>query len=452
MPRPPTGTIGRAARTSPTPSMMVEAPAPEPEPRISEIPTTPAGKVAKAKARLLHGSLGGREEAERLLTEALREGSIDAADVLDGLLKDEPAQRATLVKIRRQAVELAPGNTERLLALKEAARADQNTNYVRAIDHVLRAFDPAAGPLPPPPLTAQNAQPGILTLLTRHSREPAGESFGATWEGAQAIFAKSPAAAGMTTGVERVVAGGATALSRLYEVALRLLDPPRFTLFHKRLIGLGKPAQGEVPLSETGAPLATTVALLNTPAAVLTGDASEDTSELRWIIGGALASVLPQNALMFGLPEADGRSLWNVLLGAFGPPGIITVERKDAQLADMLWQTLAPRTQRRLKELLATAEATPFELVLERAKQSGRRVGLFLTGDFGHAVRRTLLDFPQTDTRDLETPGGLERLCRQLPALADLLRLAVRPEYADARWHLPTQAAQRLASGKLRPV
>ena len=36
--------------------------------------------------------------------------------------------------------------------------------------------------------------------------------------------------------------------------------------------------------------------------------------------------------------------------------------------------------------------------------------------------------------------------------LADLLRLAVRPEYADARWHLPTQAAQRLASGKLRPV
>jgi hypothetical protein len=113
---------------------------------------------------------------------------------------------------------------------------------------------------------------------------------------------------------------------------------------------------------------------------------------------------------------------------------------------------LAPRTQRRLKELLGASEATPFELVLERAKQSGRRVGMFLTGDFAHAARTTLRDFPQADMAELERPGGLEKLARQFPALADLLRLAVRPEYADARWHLSNQAAQRLASGKLRPV
>jgi hypothetical protein len=417
-------------------------------PSISEIPTTPAGKVAKARARLVHGS---REEAEKLLTEALREGSIDAADLLDQMLKDEPSRRGSLLKVRRQAVELNPGSTTRLIALRDAARADQNPNYVRAIDHILRAFDRAAGPVPPPPLTAQNAQPGILTLLTRHSLEAAGEAFGVVWEGATAVFAKTPASVGMS-GLERVVPGPTSALSRLYDVALRLLDTPRFTLFHRRPSTLGKPRKGELSFEEEGAPIELSVALLPTPAAVLSGDAGEDSLDLRWVVGQALSCVLPQNALVLGLAQDEARALWGVILGAFGPPGLVTVDRKDAQLADILWQTLAPRTQRRLKQLLAGVDATPFELVLERARQSGRRVGMFLTGDFAHAARRVLADFPQANPEELERPGGLERLCAQLPSLADLLRLAVRPEYADARWHLPTPAAQRLTSGRMPPV
>ncbi len=437
------------ASADPQPPPDTTRMASEPARAASEIPTTPAGKVAKAKARLVHGS---REEAERLLTEALREGSIDAADLLDSLLKDEPARRAALIKVRRQAVELNPGNTARLMALRDAAKADQNTNYVRAIDHVLRAFDKVTGPLAPPPLTAQASQPGILTLLTRHSHEPAGEAFGVVWEGAPAVFAKSPAAAGMT-GLERVVPGPTSALSRLYEAALRLLDTPRFALFHKHTTNLGKPKKGgELPFEEEGTPLTLSVALLTTPAAILAGDAREDSADLRWTLGQALSCVLPQNALVLGLPQAEARSLWSVILGAFGPPGLVTVDRKDAQLADMLWQTIAQRTQRKLKELLQTSDATPFDLVLERARQSGRRVGMFLTGDFAHAARTVIADFPQSDAADLERPGGLERLCAQLPSLADLLRLAVRPEYADARWHLPTPASQRLASGRLPPV
>jgi hypothetical protein len=400
--------------------------------------------VAKARARLLHGS---PDEAEKLLTEALREGSIEAADLLDQLLRDEPARRAALLKVRRQAVELNPGNTQRLLALRDAARADQNTNYTRAIEHVLRAFDKQLGPVVPPPLSAQNSQPGMLTLLTRHSHEPAGEAFGEAWDGAPAIFAKTPAAAGMT-GLERVVPGPTSGLSRLYDAALRLLDIQRFALFHKRS-NLGRPKKDELHFDEEGAPLELGIALLATPAAILSGDINEDTNDLRWILGRALAAVLPQNALVLGLPLEEARSLWTVLLGAFGPPGLVAVDRKDAQLADMLWQTLAPRTQRRLKELLASSEATPFELVLERGRQSGRRVGMFLTGDFAHAVQTVRADFPPSAAVDLERPGGLEKLCAQLPAVADLLRLAVRPEYADARWHLPTPASQRLAFGKL---
>lgn len=445
-PPPPEGSSPRAA--TPAPPALATRASPPPPRAASEGSTPPAGKVAEARARLADGA---REEAETLLNEALREGSVEAADLLDRLFVDEPARRGALLKVRRQAVELNPGNLGRLRALRDAARADQNTNYVRAIEHVLRAFDAVAGPFPPPPLTAQSAQPGMLTLLTRHSREPAGEAFGVVWEGAPEVFAKSPAAAGLS-GLERVVPGPTTALSRVYEAALRLLDTPRFALFHKRAGGLGKPRKGELPLEEEGKPLSASVGLLSPPAAILSGDAREDSADLRWVLGEALSCVLPENALVLGLGPSEARALWGVLLGAFGPPGLVTVERKDADLADMLWQTLAPRTQRRLKELLAASEATPFDLVLERARQSGRRVGMFLTGDFGHAARRVLASFPDADAAELERPGGLERLCAELPSLADLLRLAVRPEYADARWHLPTPASQRLASGRLPPV
>lgn len=37
----------------------------------------------------------------------------------------------------------------------------------------------------------------------------------------------------------------------------------------------------------------------------------------------------------------------------------------------------------------------------------------------------------------------MQRLCEALPSLADLYRLAVRPEYADARWHVPAPQSTR---------
>jgi hypothetical protein len=386
-------------------------------------PDPHAARVVEARAKIAAGS---REEGEKLLADALRDGSIDAADALDELLSTDPARAPALLKVRRQAVELRPGDMKRLASLRDAARLDQNPNYVRAIEHVLRAFDPSQGIVPPPPLSVQNTQPGMLTLLTRHSRETAGEAFGVVWEGATGMFAKPPTAYRMT-GLERVAPGPMWALSRLYEVALRLLDTPRFALYQRRGSG----------------PLTLTVALLQTPSAILGGDAREDGPDVRWMLGHALASVLSPNALPIGLPEAEGRVLWEVMLGAFGPPARARMEKTHANLAEMLWQTLAPRAQRRLKELLGSDDPTPFDLVVERANQSGRRVGMFLTGDFAHAARTVISEHPAMDVTLLERPGGLAKLCAALPSLADLYRLAVRPEYADARWYVPTPSSAR---------
>ncbi len=59
-----------------------------------------------------------------------------------------------------------------------------------------------------------------------------------------------------------------------------------------------------------------------------------------------------------------------------------------------------------------------------------------MSGDFGHAARVLFAEYGE-DPRELEVPGALERRCRDLPSLADLFRLAVRPEYAEARWQAP---------------
>jgi len=426
----------------PTPIAPLVAPSP-PAPNVTAGSTTAvsamnrpdplAARVAEARAKI---AAGAKEEAEKILSEALRDGSIAAADALDGMLSGEPSRSAALLKVRRQAVELRPGDMLRLVALRDAARLDQNPTYVRAIEHVLNAFGTDRPAVAPPPLSAQSTQPGMLTLLTRHSREPAGEAFAAVWEGAQGLFAKSPTAYGMT-GLERVAPGPVSPLSRLYEVALRLLDTPRFALFHRRSTG----------------PLSLTVALLAAPSAILAGDAREDSREVRWMFGHALAAVLPQNALPLGLPEQEARTLWDVLATAFGGSNRATkLDAAHARLAEMLWQALAPRTQRRLKDLLAEADATPLELVIERAKQSGRRVGMFLTGDFEHAARAVVAEHSAFDPAELTQPDGLARICAELPALADLYRLAVRPEYADARWRVPAPASARFATGGVPPV
>jgi hypothetical protein len=69
-------------------------------------------------------------------------------------------------------------------------------------------------------------------------------------------------------------------------------------------------------------------------------------------------------------------------------------------------------------------------------------VGLFLAGDFGTAAR-ALLSERRVSLQLLGDPHSLAPLCSELPDLADLLRLAVSPEYAEARWHPVAPASQR---------
>jgi hypothetical protein len=274
----------------------------------------------------------------------------------------------------------------------------------------------------------------MLAFLARPSMDASGEALGLLWEGAMQLFVRDAASYGIT-GVERVVPGPSSAIARLYDVSMRVLDAPRIPLF--------------VPRTSAGKPTSH-VALLSTPSVILTGDVREETADLRFALGRGMAGALPQNVLRLGLPAPEGRALTDAMLAAFGSPDTgPRLDARTARLAESFWQIVPARTQRRLQELLGTAARVEYEELLARAHQSGRRIGLFLSGDFACAARSLLAE---SGMRTVQEPsvGDLRRLCQQLPSLADLLTLAVSPEYASARWRSIASAAPRgtISSGR----
>jgi tetratricopeptide (TPR) repeat protein len=389
-------------------------------------------RLALGRARLESGDTRG---AEPLLWQALADGLVDAGDMLAPLLASAADRTRDLVRVRRQQVTLDPGDVGRLESLRAAALADGDRVYARAIEHVLRAFDPGAGPLPPPPLAAQPEQSGIFAFLARPAMDALGEALSLLWEGAPQLFAREASSYGIT-GVDRVMLGSSSVIARLYEAAVRVLEAPRIPLF--------------VPRGSSGAPLAR-VAVLSQPAVILSGDVREETVEIRFALGRGMAAALPHNALRLGLPPNEGRAVRDALRAAFGAPELgRRVEARAAQLAEAFWQGIPARTQRRLQELLGAAPVADYEELVERAHQSGRRVGMFLCGDFGYAARVALAEsVPRLEEEP--NPSTLHTICRTVPALADLLRLAVSPEYADARWHVvqpPMQRSSASSSGR----
>jgi len=379
--------------------------------------------------------LGDAGGAEPLLWEALADGLSQAGDLLAPLIGGLADRTADMVRVRRQQAVLEPGDISRLESLRTAALADDDRVYARAVEHVLRAFDPGAGPVPPPPLSSQPAEAGILALLARPSSDAPGEALALLWEGATQLFARDASSYGIT-GVERVVPGHSSVIARLYEVAMRVLEAPRIPLF--------------VPRMSTGSPVAH-VAVLSPPSVILAGDVREETTELRFALGRGMAAALPQNVLRLGLPPGEARAVLDAMRAAFGPPEAGSrIDARTARLAESFWQVVPARVQRRLQELLATVPLGEYDDLVARAHQAGRRVGLFLAGDFAFAVRVLLSESQSRGGHAPPSLSTLRQLCESLPPMADLLRVAVSPEYAQARWHAVAPAGPRgtMSSGR----
>jgi hypothetical protein len=357
--------------------------------------------------------------------------------MLASLLEAVPERASELVRVRQQLADLEPGDSRRLEDLRRAAIADKNLVYARALEHVARSFDPGAGPLSPPALGAQNEQPGMLALLTRASSDRVAQALACVWEEAPGLFATDEATPALE-GAERVQAGGTSPMARLYEAAIRLLDIHAVPLFVRR----------------SDEPLVARVVMTSPPAALLTGCPSDDNSCVRFVLGQALASALPTSVLAMAPSPDEARGIWEAIVAAFGPPEASrSMGLGRGHLPEALWQALPARTQRRLQAMLATVRHYDLDEAVERMRQAGRRVGLFLAGDFGFAGRLLLAEKIGSTGGEPPTLVGqsLSQICALHPSILDLFRLAISPEYADARWRPGSPSSYnrlRVASGR----
>lgn len=369
-------------------------------------------------------------DTEQTLLRALSHGSIEAGKELIQQLENRSDRTQDLVNVCRRVSLLLPGDLWVLERLFAATTADRNISYARAVEHVLRAFEPGAAPLEPPPLADQIEQPDrACAMLFRETTGAANEALGLVWSGAQHIFRRDPSSYGVT-GLERVSPTAPNALARLYGAASRLLGTTRTPVFQRK----------------SGEPVTINVALLSPAALIVNGEVRSTSPVLAYHLGAMLAATFPEHVLLFGSPESQAKNVLRALLAAFGPPQAGRRHLASvATLAEMLWESIPARDQRRLRELCDAPEAIDYEIAFVSARQAVRRAGLFVSGDLTTAVREACADLG-VSARGLDGPGGLAALCASSPAIADLVRLATSPEYADARWQ-PARPGGRPPSG-----
>lgn len=412
--------FGLTLRATPPPKPITAKPA-EPAAHRAEPPDsvrlgTPAAAVAAPRRS---------SDPEDELLAALARGSIEAGKELVRRLEGHPDRAEDLVGVCRRVAHLSPGDRALLEKLYEATLAARNDVYARAVEHALRAFDPEAAPIEPPPLSDQQEQAErVHALLFREVTVPAVEALGMVWNGAQHLFRRDLASYGLTgAGIERVSPTAPTPVAQLYGAATRHLGMTRIGLFHDR----------------NGEAVTLDVALLSPPALLLKGDVREATPTFAYHLGAMLAATLPEHVLLYGASEQQVTDVLRALLVAFGPPmrgsGLGTV----AGLAERLWESVPARSQRRLRELCEDTDQMNYQAAASAASRAARRAGLFVCGDLTTSVREACADLG-VSSRSMEASGGLAALCSSSPAIADLVRLATTPEYASSRFRRTSTA------------
>jgi cellulose synthase operon protein C len=405
-----------------------EPPMPREEPGSPRTPSVPAPGPS-SEPRPAVGAFRPLSGTEETLLEALSRGSIEAGRELSRQLENRADRSHDLVTVCRRVAALLPGDRDALERLYEALLADKNLVYARAVEHVLKAFEPTAEPVVPPPLADQpESSDSVRGMLLRDNTSAATEALALVWEGAGHVFRRDPGTYGVT-GLERVPIGAPTPLARAYSGAARMLGA-RTPVFQRRSAG----------------PVTLSIALLAPPAVIVSGEVARDSAQLRFHVGAMLAAAMPEHALLFGSVESQVRGILKALSLAFGPPqeshsNVTSI----ANLAEVLWESISTRAQRRLRELCDEPSQLDYELAMATARRSVRRAGLLCAGDIKVALREACSEEGIAPSA-FEAAGGLASLCSASPAVADIIRFATSQEYAEARWQ-PAKGGSRPSSG-----
>ncbi|HEX2874042.1 MAG TPA: hypothetical protein VHP33_22455 [Polyangiaceae bacterium] len=391
------------------------------EPQIPEVrlpdprPTFDSRPEIQAALDMSATFVGQEASGEQSLYDALRRGSIDAGTELVRQLEHRPSRAHDLVSVARRLALLQPGDVQAVSRLHDAALLDRDPVYARAVEHVLSVLSSGQA-AEPPALSDQPEQPdAVRALLFREQSSRALEALSLVWEGAEHVFRRDPSTYGVT-GLERVPAGAPTPLARSYAALARSLGLLRTPLFQRRSAG----------------PVTVSLALLSPPAVILSGDVRQDSPELRFHLGAMLAAATPQYALLFGSPESQGRAVLRGLAFAFSPPRANAGNSGAVlNLAEVLWESIPARLQRRLRELCEDPDALDYDLAISAAKLAVRRAGFFGSGDLGVSLRQVAAEEDYAlDTAD----QNMRTFVRDNATARNLYSLALGAEYAHTRF------------------
>src|SRR5262249_56016430 len=110
-----------------------------------------------------------------------------------------------------------------------------------------------------------------------------------------------------------------------FAAASRLLGMTRTPLFQRK----------------SGESITINVALLSSPALLLTGEVKMESPVLGYHLGVMLAATMPEHVLLYGAPESQVENILRALVAAFGPPqGGRDHLASVATLAEMLWESI----------------------------------------------------------------------------------------------------------------
>ncbi|WP_437983144.1 hypothetical protein [Sorangium sp. So ce117] len=427
---------GRSSAGAPQPGPPVSAPA-------SIQPPSSATRLVAAWS-----SSAAESFEEAALFRELAAGSYDAGERLIKSFAPRDDRSREALAVRRMQAHLRLGDRGTLERLQAAAIADKNMTYARAIEHVLRAFDgdepsdrTGEGVVTPPPLATQRDAPELVSaLLFRDLESPVNEALAIVWE--TGLYRRDAGQSGLVPS-ERIQPTSPTLLGEIYGVMAAHLGLLRTALFHQRApLPAPSPPEGQI-------------IRVNPPAVLLRGEVREDTPELRYLLGAQLAGAMPEHVLVNTSSEDELRTLLSAIVAAFGPleatahsargnPAVVRLEQN-------LWQLIPPRAERRLREICDSADKITYEGAVKTTRTAMRRAGLFAAGNVATAVRATLKERGLELAVPLSDPEGLAAACVAVPEIADLVRLATRMEYAEARWQPGTvPSLRRVDTGSSR--
>lgn len=356
---------------------------------------------------------GPREEE---LFSAFTQRSIDAGQELVTRLSGQRHRVRDAVLIARMLVWLLPGEAEPLRVLKRAVEADHDRVFALALSQVVDGvLEGKSERLAAPALERQLEQPqDVRAMLFGDLNAPACEALAIVWQSAGRALVSHWAAPDLSAAEP---AAASTPLGATYVQVARLLGMKRTPLLVH---------------AESSGPFTLEVVLAAQPTLLARGEAPPPGARLAHELGAGLASILPSHVLIAGSDEARRTELLRAISAAFGPTEDSRATfASGARLAELLWEGVPPRAQRRLSELCASG-ALSREQVFASLRRAGLRAGLFASGDLGMAL--AMASDGHIDAAALAAPGRLAELCRQDDDVRDLVRLATSQQYAMARF------------------